>query len=65
MDKQSLEEKKSSLTQQFNAINEKNQQLNQQVQANNEELLKLAGEFRLVEELLSNLTPVEGEVVGE
>jgi hypothetical protein len=56
MDKKSLEDKKSSLEQQFNSINDKNKQLNLEIQANNEELFKLAGEFRLVEELLINLS---------
>ena len=54
MDKSSLEEKKVSLQQQFDALNATNQELNQQMTDNNQELLKLAGEFRLVEELLTN-----------
>lgn len=54
MDKKSLEEKKSSLEQKFNAINESNSELNTQVANNNEELLKLAGEYRLVEELIED-----------
>lgn len=57
MDKKSLEEKKTSLKQRFDAINESNQQLNTQVTNNNEELLKLAGEYRLVEEFLDELKP--------
>jgi predicted nucleic acid-binding Zn-ribbon protein len=62
MDKATLEEKKSSIQQQFEALNANNQELNKQITTNNEELLKLAGSFRMLEELLSNL-PVTSEVV--
>ena len=61
MDKKSLDEKKASIEQAFNALSAKNKELsdqnetnNKQINNNNEELLKLAGEFRLVEQLLSN-----------
>lgn len=54
MDKTALEEKKVSLQQRFESLNTANQQINQTITSNNEELLKLSGEFRLVEELLAN-----------
>lgn len=55
MDKKSLEEKKTSLEQQFNALKESNEKLNEQITNNNQELLKLSGEYRLVEEMEAKL----------
>jgi len=53
MDIKSLNEKKASIEQQFNALNERNTELQNEVTKNTEELLRLQGEYRYTEELLS------------
>lgn len=58
MDKTTLEEKKTSLQQQFDALTNTNEQLSKQITDNNQELFRLAGEFRYNDELLSNLIEV-------
>jgi FtsZ-binding cell division protein ZapB len=53
MDIKSLKEKKASIDQQFNALNERNTELQNEATKNTEELLRLQGEYRYTEELLS------------
>lgn len=53
MQKEQLEAKKVSINEKFEALQESNKELQKQVEENNLELLKLAGEYRAVEELLA------------
>lgn len=63
MDIATLEGKKDAVDKRFSELKEQNTQLSTQVASNNEELLKLAGEYRLLTELIadSNIDQVKAK----
>jgi predicted nucleic acid-binding Zn-ribbon protein len=66
MERSTLEEKKTSVEQVFNALQEEKSNLQSKISDIDTECLKLSGEFRLINEQLDNWVDkqIEGEIVN-